>query len=68
MAVSKDPIQPPLLPPKSDLLSLPSPPSPGLLDYFSRKYLNEYLVVTIHDLLWVRWAATFLLIDYFLRF
>jgi len=40
MAVSEDPIQPPLLLLKSDFLSLPSPPSPDedLLDYFSRKY------------------------------
>jgi hypothetical protein len=55
MAMSKDPIQPPPLLPRSDLLSLPSPPSPDidLLDYFSRKYSNEYLVVTLHDLLWV---------------
>jgi len=46
MAVSKDPIQPPPLLPRSHLLSLPSPPNPDedLLDYFSKKYSNEYLV------------------------
>jgi len=50
MAVSKDPIQPPPLLPRSDL-SLPSPPSPDedLLDYLSRKYSNDYLVATLHD-------------------